>query len=368
MKIHSLEIENFRNIKNSGKLDFTDNLGRPQKVKLIVGPNGSGKTSILDAIQVVVRTLENSKHPELREGLDFSVQQLVRNNNSRIRPSNSKIKFTFSIEKDEAMAISELFESDERLKNDASRIKNALKNEDPPIKKATTLTWEYPKRQGEKEFAITLNPTNSSKVLGARGRLKVAVARHVVSKSMFDRIGGVCYLDQRRNLMLNKNFYKTNTRINDTPYHNDVLSWLRDFYIKSPTWNEEKSGESYWKRIQRLFNKICYPTEVIGLESDEDRDTLILKKDGIEYDLLQMSSGEHQILRILVGLVSERAKNSIVLIDEVELHLHPAWQKRLVHILRDDNESNNQYIFTTHSPFVKGLFYEDEIIDLGALE
>jgi predicted ATP-binding protein involved in virulence len=80
-----------------------------------------------------------------------------------------------------------------------------------------------------------------------------------------------------------------------------------------------------------------------------------------------MSSGEHQILRILVGLVSERAKNSIVLIDEVELHLHPAWQTRLIQVLREDKESNNQYIFTTHSPFVKQIFYKDEIIDLGDL-
>jgi predicted ATP-binding protein involved in virulence len=181
---------------------------------------------------------------------------------------------------------------------------------------------------------------------------------------MLEQVGSVCYLDQRRSLMLVRSFDRNNA---DNLLHNDVLSWLREFYGKHLTWNEEKSGESYWKRVQRLFNKICYPTEIVGLESDEDKDTLILRKNGIEYDLLQMSSGEHQILRILVGLVSERAKNSIVLIDEVELHLHPAWQTRLILALREDKESNNQYIFTTHSPFVKQLFYDNEIIDLGDL-
>lgn len=360
MKLHSLEIENFRGIKKSGLLDFTDNLGRPQKVKLIVGPNGSGKTSILDAIQVVVRTLENSKHPELREGLEFSAQQLVYSNNSRVKSYQSNIIFEYSIEKDEAIAISEISKAlgfYPSFPLDFFYI--------PPVIGTSTITWEYPKRQREKDFSVYTIPKNSAKVLGERGRLKMALKKNSISRNMFERVGGVCYLDQRRSLMLNKNFNNENT--NDL-YHNDVLSWLREFFGKHLTWNEEKSGESYWKRVQRLFNKICYPTEIIGLESDDDRDTLILKKDGIEYDLLQMSSGEHQILRILVGLVSERAKNSIVLIDEVELHLHPAWQKRLVQILRSDNESNNQYIFTTHSPFVKGLFYEDEIIDLGALE
>jgi predicted ATP-dependent endonuclease of OLD family len=93
---------------------------------------------------------------------------------------------------------------------------------------------------------------------------------------------------------------------------------------------------------------------------------VILKRKSVEYDLLQMSSGEHQILRILVGLAADTAKNSIVLIDEVELHLHPAWQKRLIQVLRKD-ESNNQYIFTTHSPTVAKMFYDFEIINLGDL-
>lgn len=150
--------------------------------------------------------------------------------------------------------------------------------------------------------------------------------------------------------------------------HNDILYWLNDYYRKDLTWNEDKYGESYWKRVQRLFNKICYPAELVGLESGPDIDTLILRKNGIEYDLMQMSSGEHQILRILVSLTAETAKNSIVLIDEVELHLHPTWQERLIYVLREDQASNNQYIFTTHSPAVMKLFYDHEIISLGKLE
>ena len=54
MKLHSLEIKNFRAI-NDISLDFTDLLSRPRTINLIVGPNGSGKTSILDAIHVVVK-------------------------------------------------------------------------------------------------------------------------------------------------------------------------------------------------------------------------------------------------------------------------------------------------------------------------
>ncbi len=360
MKLHTLRVENFRAIKDSGKLDFTDSLSKPRTVTLIVGPNGSGKTSILDAIQVVVKSLENPQEPELREGLEFSAQQLVHNSNSRC-PANSKICFEYSIDKNEAEAISEV-DSSLGFRSDFSTRGFDIS----PVLTSATVTWEYPKHHHDKDFSTALEPKNAARVLGARGKLKIAVSKSGIKRNMFERIGGICYLDQRRSLMLVKSLAQGK---GETAFlHDDVFSWLNQFYSKHDKWNEEKSGESYWARIQRLFNKVCSPTELVGLESDEERDTLILRKNHVEYDLLQMSSGEHQILRILVGLVSERAKNSIVLIDEVELHLHPAWQARLIQVLREDKESNNQYIFTTHSPFVKGLFYDDEIIDLGALE
>ena len=72
-----------------------------------------------------------------------------------------------------------------------------------------------------------------------------------------------------------------------------------------------------------------------------------------------------EYLHWFVG-TTETAVNSIVLIDEIELHLHPAWQRKLVQALREE-QSNNQYIITTHSPFVKQLFFEDDIIELGDL-
>ncbi|MDD1414021.1 AAA family ATPase [Dolichospermum sp. ST_con] len=352
MKLHSLEIKNFRAI-NDISLDFTDLLSRPRTINLIVGPNGSGKTSILDAIHVVVKVFENPQNPELREGLEYNVQQLV-----RCRGNIAQIAFEYSIERDEAEAINDVYSSLELKQN------FNLSNPVPPLEIPAKVTWSFPNREPNSPYHYSYLPKNSIKVLGARGRASQSVYKNLQTSQIFDRIGGVCYLDQRRTVRLFKSFNQQNQE--DKNAHGDVLSWLNEYYRKDLTWNEEKYGESYWKRVQRLFNKICFPSELIGLESGPASDTLILKKKGIEYDLLQMSSGEHQILRILVGLAADTAKNSIVLIDEVELHLHPAWQKRLIQVLRKD-ESNNQYIFTTHSPTVAKMFYDFEIINLGDL-
>ena len=354
MKLHSLEIKNFRAIKDIS-LDFTDLLSRPRPINLIVGPNGSGKTSILDAIHVVVKVFENPQNPELREGLEYNVQQLV-----RCRGNIAQIAFEYSIEKDEAEAINDVYSSLELKQN------FNLSNTVPPLESPAKVIWYYPNRKiNTKNLCdYDISPGNSIKVLGARGRASQAISKNRQTSQIFDRIGGVCYLDQRRTVRLFKSFNKQTQE--DKNAHSDVLLWLNQYYRKDLTWNEEKYGESYWKRVQRLFNKICFPSELIGLESGPDSDTVILKRKGVEYDLLQMSSGEHQILRILVGLAADTAKNSIVLIDEVELHLHPAWQKRLIQVLRKD-ESNNQYIFTTHSPTVAKMFYDFEIINLGDL-
>lgn len=355
MKLHSLEIKNFRAIEDIS-LDFTDLLGRPRPINLIVGPNGSGKTSILDAIHVVVKVFENPQNPSLREGLEYNIQQLVRG-----RGTIAQITFEYSIEQDEAEAINDVYSSLKLPQN------FNLSRPIPPLGSPAKVIWSFPNKKPKPKilYHYSYIPEDSIKVLGARGRVSESVNRNLYTSQIFNRIGGVCYLDQRRTVRLFKSFNKQN--IEDKNAHSDVLSWLIEYYRKHLTWNEEKYGESYWKRVQRLFNKICFPSELIGLESGPDSDTLILKRKGIEYDLLQMSSGEHQILRILIGLAADTAKNSIVLIDEVELHLHPAWQKRLIQVLRGD-DFNNQYIFTTHSPTVAKMFYDSEIINLGNLE
>jgi len=356
MKLHSLDIKNFRAIDKIS-LDFTDYLGHPRPISLLVGPNGSGKTSILDAIHVVVKVFENPANPSLRDGLQYNVQQLVRG-----RRTIAEIIFNYSIYQDEAAAINDVYSS-----LDLRQYFDLSKADQPPLNNPVKVFWAFPNPDSDSSsaFYFEYRSQNYVKVLGARGRASQAVNRNLQHQEIFNRIGGVCYLDQRRTIRLSKNINHEGNEENII--HSDILHWLNNYYRRDLTWNESKYGESYWNKVKRLFNKICYPAELIGLESGPSSDTLILKKNGIEYDLYQMSSGEHQILRILVGLTADTAENSIVLIDEVELHLHPSWQKRLIQVLRED-DLNNQYIFTTHSPTVTKMFYDAEIISLGNLE
>jgi DNA repair exonuclease SbcCD ATPase subunit len=57
MKLAKMQVENFRHLGSREKpfvLDFTDALGRVRDFTLLVGPNASGKTTILDAIALAL--------------------------------------------------------------------------------------------------------------------------------------------------------------------------------------------------------------------------------------------------------------------------------------------------------------------------
>ena len=76
----------------------------------------------------------------------------------------------------------------------------------------------------------------------------------------------------------------------------------------------------------------------------------------------QLSDGYKTLLGLVIDLsarmamanpdsINPLAEQSIVMIDEVDLHLHPAWQKRVVSdLLR--TFPNTQFILTTHSPYI----------------
>jgi predicted ATPase len=94
--------------------------------------------------------------------------------------------------------------------------------------------------------------------------------------------------------------------------------------------------------IARLFQgkRVQFGDTRISVESNDKKETI---------DLGLLSSGEKQVLRILVETL--RAESNTLLIDEPELSMHIDWQQDLVGIMRQLNP-NAQLIMATHSPEV----------------
>ncbi len=165
----------------------------------------------------------------------------------------------------------------------------------------------------------------------------------------------------------------------------DFIIWfdsLYKIYLQNPDDNEEFAH----KKIQIINDAVCNalsidtPDKYSGLKMKYDKNNanLIIKKhiskqETIDIAVKQLSSGEKALLA-LVGDIARRAimanpiktkliDNSIVyseplkdaqgiiLIDEIDLHLHPKWQRNILPILTSIFP-NIQFIITTHSPFV----------------
>lgn len=99
------------------------------------------------------------------------------------------------------------------------------------------------------------------------------------------------------------------------------------------------------------------------------RQRFVLTKDGSTLEIDQLSDGERTLLA-LVGDLARRLSmanptdalkhEAVVMIDEVELHLHPGLQRDVVAGLRR-TFPNVQFILTTHSPFVLGAVPAESI-------
>ena len=74
-----------------------------------------------------------------------------------------------------------------------------------------------------------------------------------------------------------------------------------------------------------------------------------------------LSSGEKQIILILLRVFLLEEKEAFVLLDEPENSLDISWQFELINILVKLNP-NAQYFITTHSPSIFGDGWGDKII------
>jgi predicted ATP-binding protein involved in virulence len=102
---------------------------------------------------------------------------------------------------------------------------------------------------------------------------------------------------------------------------------------------------------------------------------LVISKNEKALELAQLSMGEKMILSTIIDithrltLANPSLENplegqGVVLIDEIDLHLHPQWQQGVVPALLA-TFPNVQFIITTHSPLVLNQIDKKHILTIG---
>ncbi|UJB29920.1 ATP-binding protein [Chromobacterium sp. Beijing] len=102
---------------------------------------------------------------------------------------------------------------------------------------------------------------------------------------------------------------------------------------------------------REIFNKINKFTQEVlenrsaKIEIPHDNSMILVDMDNKILPLSSLGTGVHEVIILAIAATIE--SNSIICIEEPELHLHPHLQKKLISYL--STNTKNQYIFTTHS-------------------
>lgn len=141
--------------------------------------------------------------------------------------------------------------------------------------------------------------------------------------------------------------------------------------------NLEKAKEvSGW--IESISNDLVelFEDESIQLVfNDEELCIYIHQSDKEPYRLSQLSSGFSAILsiyadlliRVELGQLNRKEVSGIILIDEIDAHLHVTLQKKVFSFFKN-SFPNIQFIITTHSPFVVQSVSDAVVFNLSTLE
>lgn len=322
MNINNLEINNFRS-----KEHLQIQLGN--KLTLLVGENGSGKTSILDAIAIGLGAVLT--HLPKVSGISFKKNDLRQKNNQLSPYTRIRIETTEGILWDR---------TDRRDKS-----------------KKTSIT--IPSGIGLQKLRKYLdeqmiNPFNE----GLNFQLPV-FSYYGVSRALLD-----IPLRRRGFPKTHQRFEALENALNAVSRFKSAFVW---FYNKE---NEEQRKQKEFKDFDYTLPELdAVRNAITKMFPDISEPHILLnplrfavKKDGESLDITQLSDGYKTLLSLVIDLASRMAlanpemdnplnSPSIVLIDEIDLHLHPEWQRRVIGDLTTVF-INTQFILTTHSPYI----------------
>lgn len=114
-----------------------------------------------------------------------------------------------------------------------------------------------------------------------------------------------------------------------------------------PEGHRKAAEVSYPKRrFQDLADELFAET---GKKIIRGKNEIVFEQDGVELLPYRLSSGEKQMLVILLTVLVQDKCPCVLLMDEPEISLHIEWQQRIISIIREMNPYA-QIILTTHSP------------------
>jgi len=332
MKISKLSVTGLRALSQA---EFIFQPG----MNLLVGVNGVGKTSVLEALCICLSRIL----PELT--LSRSQKQAFDSNDISIGLNTLQVSCNFEFD-NKGFELLLVKQRQTTFDKDSTNIRD--------------LIIESPDKD---KITPTLKELNLD-----------------FKKSATQPIG--IYFPTKRSLLVDQKTSNTSTSGGQSAAFAESLSGNRDFNLRTfALWfkvQEELGAEKpiSLKHITVLRNAVeKFLPEFSNLRVIEidGEPKLQIDKSSTPLDLKQLSDGERGILAMVFDIARRLSQanpelsnplmdgKAIVLIDELDLHLHPRWQRTVVENLTR-TFPNCQFIVTTHSPQIIPSVEPEQVI------
>lgn len=339
MKIKQLELENFRGFAGKHIVKF-----HAEKPTVIVGVNGSGKTSVLDAVGI-----------------------LLNSNLVKVGRLKDEIKI-------------DLRDTDVSLNHEKTSLRYNYCHSQKGLNKSYSIAYKQGSGFDNLPFLFDFNQLITNAVYGDGSDILPLLSYYQTNRLMSGEAIKSYSVDigllKKERLKIYKNAFASEIG------YSEIVGWFiqqvnienalkiekNDITFETPSIKFLKEG------VNNFFNLVDASISTLRVQKSSytEGQVLILSKKNRQFELSQLSAGEKMLLGLVLDISyrmsigNPRVANpllisGVVLIDELELHLHPKWQATVLNALHQ-TFPNIQFIVTTHSPLVINHVKSDQLV------
>lgn len=371
MKVTSFEIENCLSFRDKTGIALSDGLN------LFVGPNGGGKSNLLDSMYSTLRLLmrpwvleETGNRRTLQFAME-SLEQLESLGTYASQGGNTLVTVTLEPQASDIESFNRLGSLDSTLEEWRSRNVGQLPDRESvaqllanPIEAGMPYTIHL--RNG-RPVDLTKETTSLTRYLHFFEQFQTILQSSDPTYQL--SIPVMLFPVHRAANLLNMEV--TLASISEkSSYHALAIAQTRTpasalqlalFRIGSRYRRLQESGttsdarnamfeEADIRELSELLRAAGYEWDLKCRNPNTNAYEIVLKKEGRTYLASRASSGERELLNLVFGVFALGAKGGMVLIDEPELHLHPRWQRMFLDLFEKFTATRElQVIAATHA-------------------
>lgn len=351
MKVKSLSLRHFKKFYDYQLSFVNERTGQLRDFAVLYGGNGSGKSSLMQSIAASLGVATGRlKRPEdlIWPGFEFALTD-----HAWGFPSEVILDVSFS--PGELASTTEFFS---KVPDFAQNPEAILPSDEPVVE----LIMENGK----------VSAPNRAQYFQFRGR---EYARKLVRQSpegfdLFKRVGSIFWYHEYRNSSsLSVDDPEREVSFDENLLRRRLADWM--FFhqrVVQGRYSLRPGQRDLYSDLENAY-KAVFPNRFFegsmprAGESMMDEPWFFLNDGEHQYELAEMSSGERAIFPIIVDFATLNIHNSIILIDEIELHLPPELMASFLKALPKLGQ-DNQFIVTTSSRAIADAVPRDALIEI----